>query len=696
MTSTCPLWLPQAEHLLKITPLSDPTWQAMSGNNGPLFLLEWLPRPGDDKFEMLQEISQVINSSLILEDIFEALGDVLSHYVPYYEATIVILDDSQNSIKSLVRMQADEYLEISGESTFSGYDPIVDVMVRNPAPLLFYEANLPDSIVFSTPQAPAPGNGETPHAMAMPLINKGVVIGLIALISPKETGFLPHQRLLLGQVCDQLAIAVENAKLYWQTQAQAGREFLINQITKSIRQSLDIDTILNTAAQELGRVTGVSRCFINYLLNNTFPSSSTTERLSGEPGSEVKITVTPMLEEAKPIYQYLMPGIAPLNEGIPFFEHQVFKLRNQNKEQTFNPFILNDCRDHPPTLENQEFFEQNAIKSLAIFPILVRNTLVGTITLHQCDAYRSWISEDIQLLQAIAEHLGVALYQAQLFLELEQQKLALEITLSELQQTQVQLIQSEKMAVLGQFTAGIAHEVNTPLGTITSNNSTLKHCVQRLDKDLESYLAQIDTTSKLPSLLSSMHDLVDLNKMASDRIHEIVKSLRNFARLDESELKTVDVHEGIDSTLLVMRSSLPPHITIEKRYAENLPEVPCYPGLLNQVFMNLLVNASHAMGDMPAGHITIESSVDTANQQINIRFEDTGAGIPPENLLRIFDPGFTTKRRGLGTGLGLALCYRIIEKHRGKIIAESTVGKGTRFTVTLPISPSSMNSAGRP
>jgi two-component system NtrC family sensor kinase len=301
--------------------------------------------------------------------------------------------------------------------------------------------------------------------------------------------------------------------------------------------------------------------------------------------------------------------------------------------------------------------------------------------------------------------LGVALKQAQLFLELEQQKQALEQTLEELQQAQLYLIQSEKMAVLGQFVAGIAHEVNTPLGTMLSNNATLQGCVDKLkplsqstrdqsalEQPADSANPQAPTLSA-EQLFANIDSLLSLNKLAGSRIQEIVKNLRNFARLDESELKIVDVHEGIESTILLIQSSIDPRISIIRDYQPDLPRIQCYPGLLNQVFMNLLVNAAHAIQDVRPEQrepdykprITIETRFDRDTDRMSISIHDTGKGIPPENLAKVFDPGFTTKGAGVGTGLGLALCYRIMEKHHGRIILESEVNRGTSFLVEIPV-----------
>ncbi|MCE3234656.1 MAG: histidine kinase with domain [Vampirovibrio sp.] len=644
-----PSWVAMEGALLKITPLA----AGLADESEAAGLLEWQPGAGFDsgkeKLQILQEVSRAVNSSLIMEDIFEALGEVLRNHIPYQEAVIVILDNSQNGIKTLVRIFEDGDLEISGEhNAFAGYEPLVDQVLRQPFSHLYSRDALPESFLIAE---------NAVSALVVPLVNKGVVIGLIAMSTSDEGGFYHYQEELLTEVSAQLAVAVENAKFYWQTQAQAGREFLINQLTRSIRQSLDIDIILGTAVTELGKVIGVSRCFIRYF----------------SPDGQEKA------------FQYQLPGTRRLGADELSFEKAVFALR---KDQPFNPFILNDIRDCPSQLATQTQLQECDIKSLAIFPILIRDALVGTITLHQCDAFRVWVMEDIELLRALAEHLGVALHQAQLFLELDQQKRALEQTLEELQQAQLYLIQSEKMAVLGQFVAGIAHEVNTPLGTMVSNNATLKVCFDKL-KQLPFSADENATGPSAEQLFTSVENLLSLNKLASTRIQDIVKNLRNFARLDESELKIVDLHEGIDSTILLIQSSIDPKIRIVRNYATDLPPVQCYPGLLNQVFMNLLVNAAHAIQDVkPSPGWQPEIEIDTAYSpdadRISIAIRDTGKGIPEENMAKVFDPGFTTKGAGVGTGLGLALCYRIVEKHHGRIAVDSVVNQGTRFCVEIP------------
>ncbi len=251
----------------------------------------------------------------------------------------------------------------------------------------------------------------------------------------------------------------------------------------------------------------------------------------------------------------------------------------------------------------------------------------------------------------------------------------------ELRQKQSQLVQSEKMAALGQLVAGVAHEINTPLGALTSNIDIFARTLSRIETIVDEAESIGGTQNeKLKQLLSSAGDLTSVSQTAAERIVTIVGSLRRFARLDEAELDEVDLHEGIENTLTLVQHELKNRIQVEKDYGE-IPRVKCYPNQLNQVFMNLLVNASHAIEGQ--GSIAIRTRQE--GDQVLIEFRDSGRGIPQENLERIFDPGFTTKGSGVGTGLGLSIVYRIVQDHRGSIQAESEVGKGSTFKLLLPI-----------
>jgi len=251
----------------------------------------------------------------------------------------------------------------------------------------------------------------------------------------------------------------------------------------------------------------------------------------------------------------------------------------------------------------------------------------------------------------------------------------------EVREKQAQLVQSSKMASLGSLVAGVAHEINTPVGAINSMNDTLMRAVEKLKNDLESCLAE--NRDEKTRILSSLQAVDDANKViasGTDRVIEIVKRLRSFARLDEAELKNADINEGLEDTLAIIHHEIKHNITVHRNYGD-IPRISCFPGHLNQVFLNIFINAKQAIKEK--GEISITTYA--RDNRIFVEIKDSGEGIPEEKLDRIFDPGFTTKGVGVGTGLGLSICYQIIEDHRGEIKVESEPGKGTTFTVILPM-----------
>jgi two-component system, NtrC family, sensor kinase len=250
-----------------------------------------------------------------------------------------------------------------------------------------------------------------------------------------------------------------------------------------------------------------------------------------------------------------------------------------------------------------------------------------------------------------------------------------------LKDTQEKLVQSEKMASLGNLVAGIAHEINTPVGAINSMHDTLMRAMGRLLSTLETEFG--DTLQNDRSMRAPLQVISDANRViatGSERVTEIVRSLRSFARLDDAERKEANLIEGIENTLTLVYHDLKNRIDVVKEY-DDLPLVQCFPSRLNQVFLNLLVNAAQAIEGQ--GQITIRAR--NVGETVEIGITDTGRGISQENVSRIFDPGFTTKGVGVGTGLGLSICYQIMEDHQGEIRVSSKEGEGTTFIVSLPV-----------
>ena len=258
---------------------------------------------------------------------------------------------------------------------------------------------------------------------------------------------------------------------------------------------------------------------------------------------------------------------------------------------------------------------------------------------------------------------------------------------TEIKGTQTKLVHNEKMASLGQLVAGVAHELNNPIGFIYSNMGHLRDYTNGLVRIIEEGNGDQEKISALKDELDYDFMIKDLPKLiqscedGAKRTRDIVLGLRNFSRIEEAKLKEVDITEGIDRTLDLLKGELKSKVSVVKKYAK-APLINCYPGQLNQVFMNIIVNSIHAIEDR--GELTIQTKI-TENKFIEISFKDSGKGIGKEAIEKIFDPFFTTKDIGKGTGLGLSISYGIVQKHEGTIKVNSKVGEGTEFVITLPI-----------
>ncbi|WP_432811536.1 ATP-binding protein [Pantanalinema sp. GBBB05] len=369
-----------------------------------------------------------------------------------------------------------------------------------------------------------------------------------------------------------------------------------------------------------------------------------------------------------------------------------------------------------------EVISDQGISALIAVPMKVKEQVIGAIVLSH-DPAITYTTHDLKLLTIFASQAAIAIEKALLYeqscmaaLSAQIQAQQLQQALQELKQTQAQLLQTEKMSSLGQLVAGVAHEINNPINFIGGNLTPACEYAQDLLNLLRLYqqcypqpltiiqeqITAIDLdflTADLPKLLSSM-------QLGVDRIQKIVLSLKNFSRLDQAELSQVDLHEGLDSTLLILQHRLKANgrsagIQIIKEYSE-LPLVECYAGQVNQVLMNLLSNAIDALEESISPCASLQMQRETAEScplptiwiqteqqdsaQVIIRIRDNGSGIPAEVQEKLFDAFFTTKPIGKGTGLGLSISHQIIvDKHGGSLKCHSQVGEGTEFVIALPV-----------
>lgn len=496
----------------------------------------------------------------------------------------------------------------------------------------------------------------------------------------------------VSQIAEQLGVAIKQTEYLEQIQLQsaqlakataqeeeAKRQKVLAITIDKIRQSLDIETIFRTASEEVRQLLQADRVAIYQF----HPDGSGTFV-----GESIASGWTPLVNIQTPITDIYLQE----TQGRRYKYNQTFAV--DNIYEIGHP----DC--HIALLEQLE------AKAYAIAPILQGEKLWGLLAAYQNSQPRYWQDDEINLLAQVGVQLGVALQQAELLKQTRQQAEELSQTLKELKQSQTRLIQGEKMAGLGQLVAGVAHEINNPVNFIFGNLIHVKDYSEALlnlinlyhkhypDPALEIQIEEDDIdlnflTEDLPKTLASMN-------MGVDRIRGIVSSLRNFSRIDEAKMKPVDIHEGIDSTLLILQhrfkeKSEYPSIQVIKEYSD-LSLVECYAAQLNQVFMNILSNGIDALQEMcdfhncPGKTPTIHIRTNVILDRVVIRISDNGPGIPEDVVARIFDPFFTTKAIGKGTGLGLSISYQIVvEKHKGQLQCISDRDRGTEFLIEIPI-----------
>jgi len=394
----------------------------------------------------------------------------------------------------------------------------------------------------------------------------------------------------------------------------------------------------------------------------------------------------------------LPPGVigSRLPRGIGVFGHVVATgeplLINGDVAETGLPLRLHERRDR-------------LTHSAMCWPLRVSERIIGAVAVNRAPGQPKYRIDDLDRGQAMTSLLALVIANHQMhveranrIVELSTLNATMQRMNEELEEAQDQLVQSEKMASIGQIAAGVAHEINNPIGYVLSNLGTLDSYLKSLFGLVEACIESEGSSSapQQPSLdrARALRENVDFDFLRGDivallaesrdgilRVKHIVQDLKDFSRGGADDVwEVVNLHEAVDRTLNIVRNEIKYKARIETRYG-SLPDVECIPSRLHQVFLNLIVNAGQAI----EANGTITVSTGASATEVWIRFEDTGCGIPKEHLHRIFEPFFTTKPVGQGTGLGLSMSYSIVRRHGGSIDVESEPGRGSRFTIRLPM-----------
>ena len=478
---------------------------------------------------------------------------------------------------------------------------------------------------------------------------------------------------------------------------QAKEELLKRRLSSQIRSSLELDKILKTAVHEIRSLLELDRCqFLWYHESAATPYYELMHEACCEPLSDQ-------------LYVNTVEQVKTLTEPV----------RQQDLLR-----IDDIASDVQLEASSRSRLQALGLKTLLVAPVQTRSHQTGVIVCEHFQRIRPWNNQEVELIAAVVDQLAIAIDQAELYAQSRTaailataQAEQLKTALRDLHASQTQLVQTEKMSTLGTLVAGIAHEINNPTSFIYGNlhyaNEYIKDLLQlvRLYRihypNPVSEIKRHSQAVELEFLIEDLPKVLSSMETGAERIRHLVLSLRNFSRLDQANMQAVDLHEGIESTLLILHhrlkaQSVRPAIKIIREYGE-LPLVACHPSQLNQVFMNILANAIDALEEgqnqtekaqinfSPTIWICTEVS---SSERITIKIADNGSGITEEAKLQLFDPFFTTKPIGKGTGLGLSISYQIVvEKHKGTLRCESVPGQGTQFLIEIPIRNSSIRQA---
>ena len=635
----------------------------------------------------LLQVSQAISSTIDLDGLLQILTQTMLKTSGGDRCVLLLCQNNQWQVRAIANLQETilESVPLENNSTV-------------PIRLVQYIKNTSETVVINNLMTDLPGiiddylyQYQPKSILSLPILNQGNLVGILYLENSLVSNVFTSDRLLaLNVLATQAAISLENTRLY-QLEQQRSQQLQEQTSLLTFRSAIDSNLTRSGPLQEM-----LQRC--TEIIVDSLDAAFARIWTVSVDGNTLE------LQASAGLYTHLDGD----HSQVPIGQFKIGLIAQEHLPHLTND-VLND-----PRVGNKAWAASEGMVSFAGYPLLVDDQLLGVIALF---ARRPLEISILDALAMTAYEISLGLYRKQTEIALQiseshlrQKSQDLEQALEKVKDTQLQMIQSEKMSALGNLVAGVAHEINNPIGFLNGSIKNLKEYTQDLMGHLELYqqhypnlvaaiqdnAEEIDlefVSEDLPKLLNSMTG-------ATDRIKGISTSLRNFSRADTEYKVSANLHEGIDSTLLILKYRLKadenrPEIQVHRAYGE-LPLIKCFSGQLNQVFMNILANAidmfdetaqQSTFTDLEANPqiITIKTAL-TEQNTVEIRIHDNGKGMSEDVRARIFDHLFTTKGVGKGTGLGLAIARQIVlEKHGGGLEVGSQSSQGTEFCISLPI-----------
>lgn len=602
--------------------------------------------------------------------------------------TVLIVDDD-----ALIREISKDILTGEGYTVFEAKDPLegLDILSKEKIEAILLDVVLPLESGFEMIPQIKKINPDAAIIMMTAFASMDSVIEAIRMGAYDYIAKPLKEEDVLHAVkngVERNRLLAENRSLVQRLEERIKRLELFERISIAISSTLDLQELLETVMEITKSVMRAEACSVLLL-----------DKATGE-----LIFTVALGEKEEEVKEFrIKPG-----QGIAGWVLE-------NEEPLLVPDVKADGRFYKG-VDDKTGFET---RSMIAVPLFVKDKIVGVIEVINKANGDSFDEGDMETLITMAGEIAVAIDNARMAEDLKRSNEQIEVyslnleamvlnrtaelekANRELKAAQAQLLQTEKLSSLGQLAAGIAHEINNPIGFINSNLRTMGEYVEDLislinkyevmvnairERDYDSLstiskeVEQIKNEMKFDFIMEDFEKLIRESRDGAYRVYKIVRDLRGFARADDAERKFVDIHTALDSTLNIVWNELKYKAEVIKDYGE-IPEVECLPTQLNQVFVNILINAGHSIKEK--GKITIKTY--SEGERVFVEISDTGSGIPEENLNKIFDPFFTTKEPGKGTGLGLSIVYSIIKKHNGEIRVKSKIGEGTTFIIELPV-----------